>query len=935
MLHLRLSALVLCAAILSGATVKADDPPATRNAIFNGDFLDGKAGWTIGGPRDLEVVARPRMVAHRSDAELWVRHGHLEQGFTIFSPYAIGVKPGQTYTLSLTIAGEGDVAFGVYEYGPGDKNTVFPLSDRLDLKPEPQTFTFTFTYQASEQAVTIRPRIVFFGTASASTGADSAPGRGGGSGKLDVRLMSFRLPLPEAEFQATTHWPEWAVSGALQSYQGMSAAEVRQIRKAVAVPGVLPPYQPLRRDGARGLRLTTSQFSFAHSALPDRISILGRPVLAEKMTLTLETGAGKSLQGATGSPLVTVDDQQAVVRQTVRGPDWTLSLKSTLTYDALLICDVDLQANRPLELTRASLALPLAEEVAQLIRYNHDSGDRWYFGQGPIPAVGEGVEVRLKIGRAGVMNDWQPRVLTEPRGTLWEWRRGVPRYFWIGDEERGVGWITESDQGWSNEAQDVTWSLERQPGALVSRLNFITRPTIVQGSWRVRFILQAMPPKPVRPDWFKLRFNRFWNWLPGDAKMIERLEAMRQAPPPAPADDPPAVVRYAQVGRGTDAIRPPWESLKGRGLPDIGFLWWDVWSVGCGSPQVAKPDVMKAYLRAGSYVGHMVLPYFAPTHLAVGDLNGYHYAARTSAWARLPQTGNTSLYVKICPNSFASEYQAYEIGRLIDEYGIEGVYFDNTHPESCANRVHGCGWVDAAGVTHPTTPFLGMRRLFMMIRQQFVKRGKTPFIMKHAGAFPGSVSFTDAQLDGEGTYGYDHTAMFTPAEFRSFYIGPNQFGVVQVYLPQFSSGTDTTKVSAAQQVIQGTRPLLAFALLHGTPVYCGAINSQPVFAAWGVLDELRGPTVDFIGYWKWPVNQTLNPRGLYASLYRQPERSVLVVSNLSAKDAGVELPRSELARLIPGLRSAADHMDRWPVQLDEKSLRLNVPAKSFRLISLQ
>lgn len=67
------------------------------------------------------------------------------------------------------------------------------------------------------------------------------------------------------------------------------------------------------------------------------------------------------------------------------------------------------------------------------------------------------------------------------------------------------------------------------------------------------------------------------------------------------------------------------------------------------------------------------------------------------------------------------------------------MYFDNTHPEECSNRAHGCGWVDAAGGTHPTTPFLGMRRLFMMVRQQFVKRGQTPFIMKHAGMFPGTI----------------------------------------------------------------------------------------------------------------------------------------------------------------------------------------------------
>ena len=382
-------------------------------------------------------------------------------------------------------------------------------------------------------------------------------------------------------------------------------------------------------------------------------------------------------------------------------------------------------------------------------------------------------------------------------------------------------------------------------------------------------------------------------------------------------------------------MRPPWESLKQRGLMDIGFLWWDVWSVGCGSPQVARPEVMRRYLSAGSYVGHMVLPYLAPTHLAIGDLNGYYYASKNDIWAKSPPSGGTSYTVKICPNSLASEYQAYEVGRLIDEYGIEGVYFDNTHAEECSNLTHGCGWVDDDGVTHPTTPFLGMRRLMMMVRNQFVKRGKTPFIMKHAGMFPGTISFTDAQLDGEGTYGFDHTQMFTTAEFRARYIGPNQFGIVEVYLPQFSIGTDTTEVSGTEQIITGTRRLMALALVHGTPIYCGAIQAFPMHTAWGVLDELRGPTVDFIPYWEWPLNETLNARGIYASLYHQPEQSVLAVSNLSASDASLEIPRSDLDRLIPGLEHAADHMDGWRVELDDESLRLSVQAKNFRLISLQ
>ncbi len=912
------------AVVAAGAALAADEDGGQplRNAIFNGDFLEGRAGWTIGGPPDLRVETHQTMLAHRPDAELALSYDGLEGDMTVYSPYPIKVNPGEEHVLALTAGGEGEIAFGVYEYADRDRNTIFPLSERITLTPENRTYEFT--YRASEEAVTIRPRIVIFG------------GEQGAPAAFRVNLIELKLMLPQEEFEQRTTWPEWAVSGEFRDYRGLSDDEMRRIREAVAVDRVLPPYEPIHEQGEGVFALTTSQFDFGGSVFPQSITVLGEPILAGRMLFEMEMADGQSVTGTDGEISFTADEQRAVARQTIRGEGWTLDLTGSLEYDALLIIDAELQADGEVGITSGALSIPLTAEVAKYIRYNRDFPDGSHcFGEGPIPVRGEVVEVRHTVGRARLKNDWRPNVLTEDYGTVWEWRRGVPRYFWIGDEEKGLGWITESDQGWSVGVDDVSWSLTRTAQGLVARMNFITEPKTVDGSWRVRFMVQAMPPKPVRADWFKLRFNRLWNWAPGDERMIERIEAMRRGEGPEFEEQPPPYVCYAQASDGERDIRPPWRPQEHRPYRDLGFLWWDVWSVGCGSPQVGRPEMMRRYLAAGSYVGHMAMPYLAPTHLSIHDLNGFYYAAKTDAWAKIPPSGGTSLYVKICPNSFASEYQAYEVGRLIDEYGIEGVYFDNTHPSACSNLAHGCGWVDDEGATHPTTPFLGMRRLFMMVREQFVKRGRTPFIMKHAGAFPAEISFVDAQLDGEGTYGYDHTQMFTTAEFRARFIGPNQFGVIEVYLPQFSIGTDTSEVSGAQQIIQGTPRLLALALVHGTPIYCGAIHGVTMFKAWAVLDELQGPTVEFIPYWDWPLNETLNERGIYVTAYRRPDNSVLAVSNLSADDSGVAIPRSELDRLFPGLQRAEDHMHGLPVELDEESLRLTVPAKNFRLISLQ
>ena len=925
------SVVLCCCSVLTTLTagMAAEDGGPARNAIFNGDFLEGTAGWKVGGPPGLQVKTQRNMIADRADAELSLRHDDLTGSMGIYSQYPIKVEPGRAYTLTLTAAGKGSIAFGAYEYSDRGKNTVFPLSPRMALTTEPRTYTFAYT--ASANGATIRPRAVVFGREK------------GGASASHARLLKLQLLLPAAEFARRTDWPDWAVSGEHRNYKGFSDEQIQQITRAVAVDGILPPYEPIRAESDGVYRLTTSRFRFRDSVLPDHIAVLSESILNAPLRLDLQVADGQPVDFAQSAPTFAADEQRVVVRQTVAGDGWKLALTGTLEYDALLIVDVVMHPERPTRIDRASLSIPITDRVARYIRYQRTTPDTPYcFGEGPIPARGQTVETRLTLGRAQLKNDWAPRRLDEPTGTLWQWTRGVPHFFWIGDEQKGLAFLADRDQGWHFGEGDVTWSLERTAEGLTAHLNVVTKPTTVTETepWKLRFILQAMPPKPVRSDWFKLRFNRMWNWQPGDRKMIERIEAMRNKPPQPLAALPPAHVRYAQAGSGERTMRPPWQCIpsRARGWNDIGMLSWGVWSVGCSSPQVAEPEWMRRYLEAGAYVGFMGLPYFAPTHLSVNDLNAYHYAARTDEWARLPQTGNTSRYVKVCPNSFSSEYLAYEIGRLIDEYGIDGVYFDNTAVRGCSNRDHGCGWVGADGKTHPTRPFLAVRRLMMMVCHQFLQRGKRGFIMKHAGMLPGTISFTDANLDGEGIYGHDHTQLFTTGEFRARYIGPNQFGVIEVYLPQlhYARGAAAdSDLSSGERVRRGTPPLLALTLVHGTPVYCGAINFPAVAKAWSVLDRLRGPTVDFIGYWDWPWTDTLRDRDIYASIYRQPSVSVLVVSNLSAQNTGIAIPRSELNELVPGLKTARDDMNNWRVDLDADSLRLSVPAKSFRLITLE
>ena len=426
-------AIVAAMAIACSASAQDADQPL-RNAIFNGDFLQGRAGWSIGGPADLEVKTFRTMIADKADAELSLRHEALAETMTLFSQYPIGVEPGKEYTLTLTAAGEGTITFGVYEYGEREKNTIFPISGPITLTAEPQRYEFV--YAASERALTIRPRIRIIGQAPPA----AEPQQGDAevaAGSFHVRLLNFALMLPQDVFAQSTDWPAWAVSDEFKSYTGLSEEEIARIKAATAVDRVLPPYEPIRAEHEGVYSLTTSQFDFGGSVFPEQITILGEPVLAGPIGFELRSTGGRALTHADGAAAFKATDRRVVAAQTARGDGWSLKMTSGLEYDALLIIDLELQADEPMVLRSGSLTIPLSREVGEYIRYNSAGA----FGEGPIPAAGETVEVRHTSGRARLLNDWSPVAPAPEQGTLWEWTRGAPMYFWLGDEQKGIGWV--------------------------------------------------------------------------------------------------------------------------------------------------------------------------------------------------------------------------------------------------------------------------------------------------------------------------------------------------------------------------------------------------------------------------------------------------------------------------------------------------------------
>lgn len=939
-----LARLILAAAVVSALSVS---PPlraaeGTRNAIFNGAFVEGVMGFAVLGPsyKNVTLAADKTQHAQTLVTELIASCPALERSFTLYSTYLLKVRPGGEYQVTLRMAGTGQFVFGAFEYDEGGQHLANNYSDRYALSPEFQQFSFT--YKPSPNAVSIRPSICFL---EATDGT-----------KLDVRarLRSFELQVAAEEFPTMCKsWPDYAKDDVFAAYQGFSADELKALRALEQANPVLPPYRPITPAGAGTFALTTSRVQFGQSALPRQVSILGQPVLARPLALNLTYGDGTRLQVQPGKPTVRATGALVTLSQPFRAGKHAGTLTVQMDYDALLTYTLNLSATPGASLTGATLTVPFAPDVARYISYDRPvapnaPADRgWVFGYGPTPKPGEQVETRAVIGSATMgevqANDWKPAV-PGPTGLIWQWQRGLLPVVWIGDEARGLSLMSLSPQGYRVGDTDATVRLTREAQAVTLTYAFITQRVPLDKGRRLQFALQLMPPKPVARDWLATRCNSLFAGYQEVADQALPLMEERLKPgatPPAGAS--PAYLRDYDVIR-EGAWPTPWKPLPHRPHHDLGFLWYSLWSQGarpsgqpvggCSTPLVGHPERLRRVVRVSELIGHRGLPYLAATHIASEDPAGYHYVERTDEWTAQPRIPRPPYLRPTCPNSLFAAYLARGVGRLIDEYGIEGIYFDNCAPFLCQNTKHGCGYVDSNGVLQPTLPLLGFRRLFRMVRAEFVKRGKEPFILTHAGLYPGAVSFTDAELQGEGTYGSDHTEMFTLGEWRARWLGQNQFGVQMTYLTQFGYGLGPN-VDKVQQELIGTPRLLTMALLHGTQVWNQYVDETAMYRVWTVLDELNDSAATFVPYWQWPAaNADLNPRGVYASAYRGDRRLLLALGNLSPEERTVSVPLAALQAQGVRVTQVADHAHGQPVEITNSLLKCTIAPKNFRLLSL-
>lgn len=124
---------------------------------------------------------------------------------------------------------------------------------------------------------------------------------------------------------------------------------------------------------------------------------------------------------------------------------------------------------RPVELRSLRLEIPRRADTA---RYLHATRFTW----------GEQVS----------------RELTQIGG---EWTSSFMPYVWLGDEERGLAWCCESEQGWQVTDQSRALEVRHAGDTTLLIVTVLDHAETVTSPITLRFGLQAAPVKPVSFEW--------------------------------------------------------------------------------------------------------------------------------------------------------------------------------------------------------------------------------------------------------------------------------------------------------------------------------------------------------------------------------------------------------------------------------------------------
>ncbi len=432
------------------------------------------------------------------------------------------------------------------------------------------------------------------------------------------------------------------------------------------------PFEPLSVD-----RSEVSCWGRTYSLtapLPAQVTSQGEALLAGPMRVVATIDGEQVTLAAAPLELTATRDDRVEFAGSCPAGGATIESAGWREYDGAM--QVNLTVRGQVTLERLAIEIPVRPEIATFFYVGHQWGQDFY-----------------------------ERVGTEPD---WSWEYGWQANVWLGDDYRGLTFITESYRDWVGE-NDGRLRIERTDEAVVFRATVVSEPVQIEGERTWTMGLQATPGKPLPTGWHGRHVGHF-------------------------------------------SISDTSEEAQARA--DMGERVALIWSTGTkwlSFPEAKDPEAMVQAVRAYHDAGLRVVVYvnFSALAACAGVLQRHGQEWMLSKdgeplYASAP-TEKFEGYTSVCAGSGYTDWLVWAVDRAMEDYDIDGVYIDNTGPYYCDNESHGCGpgrrW-----------PFFATRELHK--RLWSVIHGRKPddgVIWEHNSRTSNSfnLTFVDMYSDGE------------------------------------------------------------------------------------------------------------------------------------------------------------------------------------------
>ena len=448
----------------------------------------------------------------------------------------------------------------------------------------------------------------------------------------------------------------------------------------------------------------------------------------------------------------------------------------------------------------------------------------------------------------------------------------------VGNDDAGLQWFAESDQGWYGSDPKQALSVRRTPGGGVMRIHMVREPVAMPPAFTIAFGLMATPVRPRPPGW------RGWG-------------------NPTPQ----------RLGR-PDIYTPL----------ALDYSWWSI------APGWLLTDRDPSGPHRRFEPPMKWLPFTSTTFMGVRRFGETNLFACLPEWSRFaPEWRNEPVSIRwgkpggwnearVNPSSSYRDHYAWMADDLFRRYDVDGLYFDGfAGKQPSLNLRAGFGYVDRDGTLKPTLPILAgrelMRRVYALVRRH---RGADGVILVHPATsqIMPVLSFADAIYDGEWMGWSDILASMKTGGMRTgltddrlrMLFSYRMFGQVPLVDTRFVQRNlphDETRLREARKVMG----LFLLHDIHGWGSVDGynAVLTYPL-DWWGMAE----PSVEFLPYYAAHPPATAGAGSLTSAYVQRSTGRVLVVTlNDSPRTRGSD-------------RLAREGQDGYELRLDLEQLGL-------------